>query len=137
MPSIFLPMDLAYRSRKARASSGISSLRSRSGGRWNWNHVQTVEQVFAESSLGDFLFQDPCLWRLSLETSTLVSSLLPKGRTCAFLQNAVQFYLHGETHVANLVHEECSAVGCLEQAAAIFIRSGEGAAHVTEEFGFQ
>ena len=70
-------------------------------------------------------------------TSTSDSSVLPIGPDLAFLQHAVELHLHGDAHVADLVHEQSAAMGRLEQAAAIFVGAGEGAFHVAEQLGFE
>ena len=42
-----------------------------------------------------------------------------------------------EAHVADFVHEERAAVSGLKQPAAVFVRSGKGAAHVSEQLRFE
>ncbi len=44
----------------------------------------------------------------------------------AGLQDAQEFGLHGEGHVADFVEEECAAVGVLEDARALLVGAGEG-----------
>ena len=58
----------------------------------------------------------------------------------AILQHAEQFRLHGARHVADLIHEERSAIRVFESAFALGLRAGEGAlrrgqtAHLQECF---
>ena len=42
-----------------------------------------------------------------------------------------------EAHVADLVQEQRAAVRRLKKSLAIFVRAGERALHVAEQFGFQ
>ncbi len=53
------------------------------------------------------------------------------------LQDAEEFGLHGEGHVADFVEEEGSAVGVFEASLAVGAGVGEGAADVSEEFVFE
>ena len=53
------------------------------------------------------------------------------------MKDAIQLDLHGEAHVADLVHEERATVSGLEKALAILVGAREGTFHVAEEFGFE
>ncbi len=55
----------------------------------------------------------------------------------AVLQDAEEFGLHGEGHVADFVEEEGAAVGVFEAALAVAAGVGEGSADVAEEFVFE
>ena len=60
-----------------------------------------------------------------------------EGTHLPFLQNTIQLYLHGQVHVADLVHEQRPAIGRLEQAPAILVGSSERALHVAKQLRFQ
>jgi hypothetical protein len=53
------------------------------------------------------------------------------------LQDAQEFGLRGEAHLADLVEEQHPACGQLDLTGLRLIRAGEGAALVPEELGFQ
>ena len=53
----------------------------------------------------------------------------------AFFEDAEEFGLHGEGHVANFVEEECASLGLLEFAGVAGGGAGERAFLVAEEFG--
>jgi hypothetical protein len=55
----------------------------------------------------------------------------------ALLDDAQQLALHGQRQVADLVEEQRAALGGLEEALAVFRRTGEGALAVAEELGLQ
>jgi len=81
--------------------------------------------------------------RPSRESSLLVAASRPHvdvdrvlGPEAAYLprlERAQHLRLGGKIHVADLVEEEGAAVGLLEQAALLALRSGEGASLVAEE----
>src|SRR5450755_3757096 len=101
----------------------------------NGNHIQTIEKILAESTLGDFLFKILVCGgdHSDVHTGFFVAS---QRTYFSFLQNSIKLHLHGETHVANLVHEKRSAICRLEKPASIFVRSSERTAHVAKKFGF-
>src|ERR1700730_5366894 len=55
----------------------------------------------------------------------------------AFLQNAVQLDLHGQAHIADLVHEQRATMSRLEKPLAILGSAREGPFHVAKQFRFQ
>lgn len=55
----------------------------------------------------------------------------------ATLEEAKHFGLEGEGHLADLIEEEGSAVGCFDATDSGLGGTGERAAGVTEEFGFK
>ncbi len=55
----------------------------------------------------------------------------------ALLEDAQQFHLHGQAHVADLVEEQRAALGDLEPALAGGDGAGERALLVTEQFGLE
>src|SRR5262245_21775876 len=82
--------------------------------KFDGNDVETIEQVGAEASLGDFTLEvrvggghQP-----AVDLDRLRSA---DGDDLAFLQRAQQLDLRGVRHVANLVQEERAGLGHLEQ----------------------
>ena len=121
-----------YFSRKCCTSSGMSSLRSRSGGSWIDDDVQPVEQVLAEPALLHHLPQvdvgggddaDVDLDRLHAA----------EAHELALLDHAQQLGLRLERDVADLVEEDAALVGEVEQALLRVDGAGERALHVAEE----
>jgi hypothetical protein len=53
------------------------------------------------------------------------------------LQHAQQLHLQRRRHVADLVEKQRATVRCTEQAGVARDRATEGAAFVTEQFGFE
>ena len=51
--------------------------------------------------------------------------------------HAQQLDLHRRRHLADLVEEDRAAVAGLNQALLVFVRAGEGAAHMAEQFGLE
>ena len=79
--------------RKCSASSGMSSRRSRSGGSRDRNHVEAVEEVLAEPSLGHHLLRGRWLVAAITRTSTCTSRAADALER-AVLQDAQQLHLH-------------------------------------------
>src|SRR2546423_800101 len=82
---------------------------------WKLNRydAQAVIQVFPESALGNFLLK--ILIGGGDDADVDVVFLGAADRPdFTFLQHAIEFDLHGQTHVSDFIHEECSAVGSPE-----------------------
>ena len=100
------------------------------------NDAQAVVKVFAKVSGDDFSFE--ILVGGGNDADVHINFLGASERThFPFLQDAIELHLHGQAHVSDLVEEECAAIGGLKKSAAVFVGAGEGALHVTEEFGFE
>ena len=97
------------------------------------NHVQAVEQIFAEISLRDLFFQvfvrrgD----HAGIDGDRFFES---DGSESALVERAQHLRLRLQTHVADFVEEERAAVGLLKLAVLIGGGSREGSATVSEEF---
>ena len=77
------------------------------------NHAQAVVEVFAESAFGNFLRE--ILVGGGDHAHVHVAFFRAAQRPdLAFLQHAVKLHLHGQAHVADLVHEQRAAVGSLK-----------------------
>jgi hypothetical protein len=117
-------------------SSGISSLRSRSGGDEEGNDVEAVEEVFAEVAARDLLFQ--VLVGGGDDAHVNVYRLgSAYGEKALLVQCAQHAGLRLQAHVAHLVQEERATVGAFEGAAFLRWRarpSGDGPPAVAEEF---
>src|SRR5437868_1114661 len=55
----------------------------------------------------------------------------------ALLQNAQQLHLHRQRHLADLVEENRSPIGHLEEAPFVLIRSGESSFYISKQFALQ
>ena len=117
-------------------SSGISSRRSRSGGRLMRDDVQPEEEVFAELPVGDGLLEvavgrgdDP-----HVDANVVLAA---EPRELAVLQHLQQLGLQREAHVADLVEEHRAVVGELELAGLVLDRAGERAALEAEQLRFE
>src|SRR5207244_7919542 len=55
----------------------------------------------------------------------------------AVLEHAQQLHLYAERQLADLVQEDGAAVRRLEEALAVAVGAGEGAAHVPEELALE
>ena len=77
------------------------------------DHTQAVVEVFAKTTLGNLLFE---VFVRCGDDADVHGGLFGAAdrANLAFLENTVELYLHRQTHVANLVHKERSAVRRLE-----------------------
>ena len=130
------PRSRALLARKWRASSGMSSRRSRSARQAQADHVEAVVEVLAEQAL------------LHPRLEVLVGGgdhahvrrerrVAADAVELAVGEHAQQARLQVGRHVADLVEEERAAVGLLEAPAAHRLRAGEGAALVAEELALE
>src|SRR6266576_2255889 len=77
------------------------------------NHAKAVIEVLAKPAFGDFLFK--VFVRCGDNTHIHIRLCRAADRPdLAFLENAVKLYLHGQAHVANLVHKQGATVSSLE-----------------------
>ena len=100
------------------------------------HHVQAVEEVFAEVSLGDH-FRQVAVRRRDDAHVYLTGLVRPHGAHFAALENPQQLGLHLERHVADLVQEERAAIGRHEMTIAVRHRSRERALLVPEELALE
>ena len=100
------------------------------------DHIQTVEEVFAEGALLDLAGQRLVGGRDDAHVDLAVFGVAHAAEL-AVLQHAQQLGLDGGGNVGDFVEEEGAAVGDFEQALLVGDRAGEGAALVAEEFAFQ
>jgi hypothetical protein len=96
------------------------------------DHLQTVEQVFAEASGAHGLGQVDVGGRdqAHVDRDRLASA---QAHHFAFLQHAQQLDLHRQRQVADLVEEQGAAVGRLEPAGLGLLGAGEGAPLIAEQ----
>src|SRR5580704_13631785 len=100
------------------------------------NNAQAVVQVFAEAAFCNLFFK--FLVGGGDNADIYVDFFgAADGPDFAFLEDAIEFHLHGQAHVANFVHKERAAMGSLEQPLAILVGARESAFHIAEEFRFQ
>src|SRR5262249_58794107 len=100
-----------------------------------WNHVQPVKEILAKIAALDFLFQilirrrdHPHIYLHRLRRAYRLEALL--------LQRAQHFALRAQAHIADLVQEECSAIGLVELASLVLLRARKTPLHVTEHLAF-
>jgi hypothetical protein len=114
----------------------MSSRRSREARQAYADHVQAMKQIFAKQPLPDALFE--VLVRcgddahLGLERRVAADAVV-----VAIGQHAQQPRLQLGRHVADLVEKQGAALGLLEATLTLHRGTGECAALVTEEFGFE
>ena len=98
----------------------------------NRDDVQAIEQVFAETILGNLALE--ILVRRGEDADVHLDRLrAADARDDAVLQDAEHLGLRGEAHVAHFVEEERAAMRLLELPRPIGDGAGERALHVTEQ----
>src|ERR1035437_10561740 len=102
----------------------------------NGDHVQAIEQIFAESALCDFFLKVLvcCGDHADVHIGFFGAS---DGAHLALLQYAVELHLHRDAHIADFVHEKSAAMGSMEQNAPVIVRACESSLHITEQLGFK
>ena len=114
----------------------MSSRRSRSGGSCTGNDVQAIEQILAEGALRDHL-REIGVGRCDDANVDLDCVRIADALELAFLQHTQHLRLQRRAHGPDLVEEERALVRLFEAALTVADRTGERAAHVTEQFGFE
>ena len=100
------------------------------------DHVEAVEQVLAEATFLDALLQ--VLVRGGNHAHMgLDGRVAAHPVELAVRQHAQKTRLQIKRHVADFIEEQRAALGLLEAAAPLRLRTGEGAALVAEEFALQ
>ena len=98
------------------------------------HHIDAVVKVGAELLLGNEFFQIPV--RGADETEVNLQGLLAADALeLAFLQDAQQLRLKGVADLADLVQEDCSAMGKLEAALPCRNGAGKGTLLMSEQLG--
>ncbi len=122
--------------RKCATRRGMSSRRSRSGGRLHGDHVDAEVEILAEAPGLHLVVEVPVggADQAHVDADRLGAADRPD---LAVLQRAQQLRLHLGPHVADLVEEQGAAVGHLEQAALGADGAGERAARVAEQLGLE
>src|SRR6185503_15096571 len=99
----------------------------------DWKYVQTVEEILAESPLADHHLEIPV--RRGQDSHVGASHLLAADPNVDMvLEEAKELHLRALRQFADLVQEDCSAVGHLEASGLRPDGPGEGAPLVPEEF---
>ncbi len=98
--------------------------------------AESIEEVFAEETFGEHLFEVAMGGGedADIDGEDLVAA---DAGDDAFLEDAKELGLGGKGEVADLVEENGAALGLFESADAACDGAGEGAAFVSEEFGFE
>ena len=105
-------------------------------GQLDADDLEPVIEVLAELPLGDGVAQ--FAMRRRYQTDADLDRLVgPDPDNLAGLEDAEQLDLDGHRHVADLVEEERAAVGVLEPADPVAVRTGEGPLDVAEELALQ
>src|SRR5713101_155162 len=98
------------------------------------NHIQAIEEVLAESAAGKLQLE--VLVGGGDDADVNADRLAGTDRLKALLfEDAQDFGLRAEAHVADFVEEERAAVGLLELADLVLEGAGEAALDVAEQFG--
>ena len=100
------------------------------------NGVDTVVQILAETSLPNQLLQvhirstdEPDIHRNGLGAAHPYHTPV--------LDHTQQLRLQVQRNIADLIKEQCPAIGLFELAHMVRVGIGEGALHMTEEFTFK
>src|SRR5579862_3422822 len=102
----------------------------------NGNHAQTIIQVLSKAPFGNLFLK--VLIRGGNHADIHVSFVsAADGSYFPLLKHAIEFYLHGDTHVTDLVHKKSAAMGGMEQAAPVVVCAGERALDIAEQLRFQ
>src|ERR1700674_909109 len=98
------------------------------------NHVQSIKKILAKSAAGNFLFEVfvRCGDDARVDAQGFVGT---HALEALFLENAENFRLRAEAHVADFIEEERPAVGLLKFADLVFRRPGKAALNVPEQLG--
>src|SRR6266403_382542 len=100
-------------------------------GNLNGNDAEAVVEVLAEAAFRNLFLE--LLVGSGDDADVDVGFLgAADGADFAFLKDTVELHLHGQAHVADLVHEERASMSSLEEALAVFVGASEGALHVAE-----
>ena len=99
------------------------------------NHIQAVEEVFAEPPVRHFLFQ-VFVGGGNHPRVHLDAAVASQGFDPLLLQHPQHLGLGAQAHIADLVQENRAPVGLLELADLIVGGAGEGSPPVAEELAF-
>src|SRR5688572_6291794 len=98
-------------------------------------HVQPIEQIFAETIRRNFLLEFLVGGRQHANVDAMLLRATNAG-DLSVLQHAQHLGLSREAHVADFIEEERSLVGLLELSGAIAHGPGERTLHVTKQLAF-
>ena len=102
----------------------------------DWEHVESIEEILAEASLGHLLLQ-VTVRRGDHADVNLACPLLANPFVLTLLEDAEELRLHVERDLADLVQEEGPLVSELEPTGPVSHRPGESSLHVTEKLAFK
>jgi hypothetical protein len=102
----------------------------------DWNHIETVEKVLAESTGCDQILQIDVGGSDDANIDA-DGARISDAFEFVLLQNAKKFYLKLIADAVDFVEENSATVGGFEATGAVFDRACEGAFGVTEEFTFK
>jgi hypothetical protein len=91
----------------------------------DWNHTQAVVKVFTEKIFGNGLIEVAIGSRNHPHIDWNLARPADRSHG-ALLQDAEEFHLHSQRHLADLVEKDGSSAGNFEQSALILRRSSEG-----------
>ena len=97
------------------------------------NHVEAIKEVLPESLLLDHFFQVLVGGRDNSDID-LNRPTPPHPLKGSFLYHSQKFDLKRETHLADFVEKDRSAIGKFESAHSRLGRAGEGALFMSEQF---
>ena len=132
-PLISLPISCAYCVAKRYASSGMSSFRSRSGGKPDRDDAQSIVEVLPETDPAAASAARSRFVVATMRTSTLIGRRSADALELLLLQHAQQLRLQVEPHLGDFVEQQRAAVRALERALDALDRAGERALLVAEQ----
>ena len=97
--------------------------------------IDTKQQVLAEASRFDHAFEIPvgCAHDPGIDVDDLI---VTNASQVAAFEHSEQLGLHGQGQLADLIQEDRSPVGGLEEPLSLYIGSGESTFDVPKEFAF-
>src|SRR5208283_1242595 len=100
------------------------------------NHTEAVVEILAEKIFGNGLIEVAVGGGDNAHIDRNLAGAADRAHG-ALLEDAKQFHLHGERHLADFVEEDGAAAGYFEQAAFVLRGAGKGSLQIAEEFTFQ
>ena len=100
------------------------------------NNVESVKKILTEASFGDFLFEIFVCGRddADIRPNDLIAT---DPREFTVLEDAQNFRLELNGHVADFIKEKGTAIALFEPSCALGYRSSERALFVSKKFAFK
>ena len=95
-------------------------------------HVESIQQLLAKTPLADFRLQDAIGGREHPNVDPPRLGLSDSSHL-TFLQNSQELCLRSRRQLSDLVEQQATLIGRLEQAGAVLRRAGEGTADAAKQ----